>query len=136
MSLFPQTRMRRLRYHPGVRRLVRETRVHPDQLIYPVFLVPGQGVRNEIRSMPGQSQLSVDAAVDDRRADRRDPDGVGEDFRSAARDGAAFEEAVEGPECLGLVREAAQDSEEDDEADQADREGGAPRVSEAESADR
>jgi len=64
MSLFPQTRMRRLRHHAGVRRLVRETRVHPDQLIYPVFLVPGQGVRNGIRSMPGQSQLSVDAAVD------------------------------------------------------------------------
>jgi porphobilinogen synthase len=44
--------------------MVRETHLAPEQLIYPVFVVPGQGIRKEITSMPGQSQLSVDSLVD------------------------------------------------------------------------
>ncbi len=57
---FPVHRGRRLRRTPALRRLVRETRFSPAQLIYPLFVRPGQGVENEIPSMPGQYQLSID----------------------------------------------------------------------------
>ena len=53
-------RMRRLRRSDGLRRMVRETRLAPTDLIYPVFVTTGQGVREPIPSMPGQSRLSVD----------------------------------------------------------------------------
>ncbi len=46
-----------------MRRLVRETRLHPSQLILPLFVCPGEGVRKEIRSMPGHSQLSIDELI-------------------------------------------------------------------------
>jgi len=59
-SQFPQLRMRRLRRLPGIRRLVRETRVDPSQLILPLFVRTGQGIRQPIGSMPGHCQLSVD----------------------------------------------------------------------------
>jgi len=57
---FPITRMRRLRSSETIRRMVRETALSPDDLIYPLFVTHGQGVRNEIGSMPGVFQLSVD----------------------------------------------------------------------------
>jgi porphobilinogen synthase len=57
---FPVHRGRRLRYNPAVRRLVRETRFSPSQLIYPLFVRPGTGVEDEIGAMPGQYQLSID----------------------------------------------------------------------------
>jgi len=57
---FPIHRGRRLRRTEGLRRLVRETRFSPQQLIYPLFVRPGQGQEVEIPSMPGQFQLSVD----------------------------------------------------------------------------
>jgi porphobilinogen synthase len=57
---FPSTRLRRLRYHPRIRELVRETRLSPADLILPLFVRAGQGVRQEIGSMPGNYQLSVD----------------------------------------------------------------------------
>jgi hypothetical protein len=57
---FPTVRMRRLRYHPLVRNLVRETRLSVDDLILPLFVRPGRGVKKEIPSMPGNYQLSVD----------------------------------------------------------------------------
>ena len=60
---FPVTRMRRLRRTESLRALVRETAVTPGDLIYPLFLCPGQGVRREISSMPGVFNLSVDEAV-------------------------------------------------------------------------
>jgi len=60
---FPQTRMRRLRRTESLRALVRETSVEPGDLIYPLFLCPGEGVRREISSMPGVFNLSVDEAV-------------------------------------------------------------------------
>jgi porphobilinogen synthase len=60
---FPETRMRRLRRNEPMRALVRETRVEPGDLIYPLFLCPGEGVRREIGSMPGVFNLSVDEAV-------------------------------------------------------------------------
>ena len=62
-SGFPTTRLRRLRYHSGVRRLVQETTLSPERLILPLFVRPGKGVRIPINSMPGNDQLSVDEFV-------------------------------------------------------------------------
>src|SRR5579859_424863 len=60
---FPLIRMRRTRRTEALRSLVRETRLEPGQMIYPLFLCPGEGVRREIGSMPGVFNLSVDEAV-------------------------------------------------------------------------
>jgi porphobilinogen synthase len=60
---FPVHRMRRLRSTEQIRRLVRETRLEPSQFILPLFVVEGEGIRREIRSMPGNYQLSVDELV-------------------------------------------------------------------------
>ncbi len=57
---FPTVRLRRLRRHPGVRRLVAETRLDPSNLILPLFVRPGREVRREISAMPGNCQLSPD----------------------------------------------------------------------------
>ena len=65
---FPLHRPRRTRQSDAWRRMVRETRLSPDALIYPLFAVPGRGVRNAVQSMPGISQLSVDEVVKDARA--------------------------------------------------------------------
>lgn len=62
---FPTTRPRRLRYNPLVRELVRETTLAPSDLILPLFVRPGKGVRQEISSMPGNFQLSVDTLVEE-----------------------------------------------------------------------
>src|SRR5512147_660381 len=64
---FPQLRLRRLRSHPALRRMVRETRLSVDQLIYPLFVRPGSDVRKPIGAMPGQFQLSVDTLVEECR---------------------------------------------------------------------
>ena len=55
--------MRRLRRSESMRALVRETTLEPNDLIYPLFLCPGEGVRREIGSMPGVFNLSIDEAV-------------------------------------------------------------------------
>jgi porphobilinogen synthase len=60
MTTYPTLRMRRLRKHPGVRRLIRETRLTADAFIFPVFVCPGAGVDRPVGSMPGVSQWSVD----------------------------------------------------------------------------
>ncbi len=60
---FPQNRMRRLRRTASLRALVRETTLEPGDLIYPLFLCPGKGVRTVIGSMPGVFNLSIDEAV-------------------------------------------------------------------------
>ena len=60
---FPRHRMRRLRRSQRLRNLVRETRLSPEMMIYPIFVCPGEKVRNEVTSMPGQYNLSVDNAV-------------------------------------------------------------------------
>jgi len=57
---FPETRPRRLRRTPALRKLVRETTLAADNFIYPLFVGPGKGVRREIPSMPGQFHFSVD----------------------------------------------------------------------------
>jgi porphobilinogen synthase len=60
---FPTIRPRRLRANPAMRHMVRETTLTPNDFIYPMFVVHGQGVRREIASMPGIFQLSADQAV-------------------------------------------------------------------------
>ncbi len=57
---FPTIRMRRLRATPALREMVRETWLRPSQFMLPLFVVPGEGVRDEIPSMPGQFRWSVD----------------------------------------------------------------------------
>jgi len=59
----PIARMRRLRRTEALRSLVRETHLHPGALICPLFLVPGEGVRKPIGSMPGVFSLSIDEAI-------------------------------------------------------------------------
>jgi porphobilinogen synthase len=61
--MFPITRFRRLRRSEAIRSLVQETRLSPSDLIAPLFIVPGNGVRNPIHSLEGQSHLSADEAV-------------------------------------------------------------------------
>ena len=65
---FPSVRPRRTRQSDPWRRMVRETRLAPEQLIYPLFVVPGSGVRRPVTSMPGICQLSVDEAVNEARS--------------------------------------------------------------------
>jgi porphobilinogen synthase len=65
-------RPRRLRRSSALRSLVRETRVDLTQLIYPLFVCPGEGVRREIQSMPGVFNLSVDELVKEAGAAVRD----------------------------------------------------------------
>jgi porphobilinogen synthase len=60
---FPIQRMRRTRASAHLRSLVRETRLSPEQFILPLFVCPGEGVRREIGSMPGNYQLSIDELV-------------------------------------------------------------------------
>jgi len=64
---FPVTRLRRLRRTAELRNMVRETRLTPDAFVYPMFVCPGEGVRKEVRSMPGVFNLSVDEAVKEAR---------------------------------------------------------------------
>src|SRR5438874_6939701 len=65
---FPVTRLRRLRRTEALRSMVRETRLTPEAFIYPLFVCPGEGVRKEVRSMPGVFNLSVDEAVKEARS--------------------------------------------------------------------
>jgi len=64
---FPITRLRRLRQSPVLRNLVRETILTRDDLVMPLFVCPGTKVNNPIKSMPGNSQLSVDLLVEECR---------------------------------------------------------------------
>jgi porphobilinogen synthase len=60
---FPEYRPRRLRKNENFRRMIRETRLSVDNLVYPLFVVPGQKVKKPIASMPGIFQMSVDHIV-------------------------------------------------------------------------
>jgi porphobilinogen synthase len=62
---FPQVRLRRLRKHERIRRLVRETSLSVDDLLYPLFVRPGRGVKTPISSMVGQFQLSIDHIIEE-----------------------------------------------------------------------
>ena len=59
-GLYPAVRLRRLRQSPALRRLVRETRLHADQLVLPLFARAGRRLRQPVSSMPGVFQLSPD----------------------------------------------------------------------------
>ncbi|GBD38023.1 Delta-aminolevulinic acid dehydratase [bacterium HR37] len=63
--LFPAYRPRRLRKNEGIRTLTRETRLSVEELVYPLFVVPGEKVKEEIPSMPGIFRYSVDEAVNE-----------------------------------------------------------------------
>ena len=65
--MFPTTRLRRLRYNPLVRDMIRETILTTNDFIYPLFVVPGSRVKNEVRSMPGVYQMSIDMIVEECR---------------------------------------------------------------------
>jgi len=65
---FPITRPRRLRRSDTLRRMVRETRLSPDNLIQPLFVCPGRDVVRPVPSMPGVAQMSVDKIVAEARA--------------------------------------------------------------------
>jgi porphobilinogen synthase len=65
---FPVYRPRRFRRTENLRRMVRETRLSVDQLIYPLFVVPGSGVRNPVQSMPDVFQFSVDKLIEEMRS--------------------------------------------------------------------
>ncbi len=62
---FPGTRMRRLRRTETLRRMSRETRIHRDDLILPLFVVEGVGVLEAVASMPGVHRFSVDQVVEE-----------------------------------------------------------------------
>src|SRR5437773_9727619 len=71
MSHFPIRRMRRLRRTAALRRLVQETHVAPAQLVWPLFVCHGEGVRREVPTLPGVYQTSVDELVRDAERARR-----------------------------------------------------------------
>ncbi len=62
---FPIYRPRRMRSNENIRRMIRETKLSPDDFIYPLFVTHGKGVKKEISSMPGNYQQSVDNLVKD-----------------------------------------------------------------------
>src|SRR5690242_6054656 len=64
---FPLQRPRRLRQNEVWRRMVQETRLSLDSMIYPLFIVPGKGVRDAIESMPTVFQMSVDEIAKEAR---------------------------------------------------------------------
>jgi porphobilinogen synthase len=72
---FPETRLRRLRRTPALRRMVRETKLSPDDFILPLFACPGSGVARPVSSMPGVFQHSVDQIVEASR--EAAGDGIG-----------------------------------------------------------
>ncbi len=63
MATYPTKRLRRLRYNPLVRDMVRETELSKNDFIYPLFVVPGEKIKNPIKSMPGVFQFSIDNLV-------------------------------------------------------------------------
>ncbi|MEN9450670.1 MAG: delta-aminolevulinic acid dehydratase [Pseudomonadota bacterium] len=65
MRQFPHTRLRRLRENQFSRRLIRETRLSCDDLIYPLFLLPGENQRQKIAAMPGIERLTLDYLLDE-----------------------------------------------------------------------
>jgi porphobilinogen synthase len=111
MSRYPAYRPRRLRRSEALRRMVRETRVVTEQLVQPLFVVPGSGIEKPIESMPGIAQLSVDRVAEEcrRLADVGVPAvllfGVPE-HKDARGSGATAADGII-PRALGAIRRAA-----------------------------
>ncbi len=62
---YPTVRLRRLRYNPLLRDMVTETKLSVDDFVMPLFVCPGKNVRNSIKSMPGNYQLSIDLLLEE-----------------------------------------------------------------------
>lgn len=65
MANYPLKRLRRLRYNPLVRDMIRETILTKNDFIYPLFVVPGNKIKNPVKSMPGVFQMSIDTLVEE-----------------------------------------------------------------------
>jgi porphobilinogen synthase len=65
MAEYPTVRLRRLRHNPILRDMIRETHLHKSDFIYPLFAAPGNGVKKEVKSMPGVYQMSIDILVEE-----------------------------------------------------------------------
>jgi porphobilinogen synthase len=65
MAMFPHTRLRRLRRSAALRQLVAETQLQSNDLIFPMFVLPGTGQRQSIDSMPGIERLSIDLLLNE-----------------------------------------------------------------------
>jgi len=65
--MHPEYRPRRLRRNETVRSMIRETSLSLDHLVYPLFVVPGKGVKEPVGAMPGCYQMSVDMLVEEAR---------------------------------------------------------------------
>ena len=112
---FPRLRLRRFRRGETWRRAVRETSLSADDLIYPLFVVGGKGVRNPVDSMPGVSQLSVDLIVEE----AQDAYGVGipavilfgvpEDDEKDAQGSAGYDPDGLVPTAIRAIKEAVPD---------------------------
>ncbi len=111
MSAFPQTRLRRLRRTPSLRRLFDQPVPGPEKFIWPVFVKNGEGCREPIEAMPGQQRMSPDVLLEELQpvvesgiggilifglpeADRKTPDGV-----EACRDESVVQTAVRAVRC-------------------------------------
>lgn len=111
---FPQERLRRTRQSEAWRRLVRETRLTTDALIYPLFVVPGRGVRHPVESMPGIFQFSVDEVV--KEAKSASAAGVRAVllFAAPARKDARASEALDpkglAAQAISAIKESASDT--------------------------
>ena len=111
MSRFPAYRPRRLRRSEALRRLVRETRLAAEQLVQPLFVVPGERVERPVASMPGVAQHSVDRAAEEcrRLVDLGVPAvllfGIPEEKDARGR-GATDPDGII-PRALGAIRRAA-----------------------------
>src|SRR5216117_3054722 len=100
---FPVRRMRRLRRTAALRRLVQETHLVPSQLVWPLFVTHGNGVRQPVTAMPGVAQVSVDELVKDaERAARLGLGGIVLFGIPAAKDGTGSEAYDE----QGIVQQA------------------------------
>ena len=60
---YPETRLRRLRYNKIIREMFEDIKIFPQDLIYPIFICEGQNIKNEIKSLDGQFQMSIDNAI-------------------------------------------------------------------------
>jgi porphobilinogen synthase len=104
MSQFPIRRMRRLRRTAALRRLVQETHLVPAQLVWPLFVCHGEGKRDEVPTLPGVYQTSVDELVKDaERAHRLGLGGIILFGLPAAKDATGSEAYDE----QGIVQQAA-----------------------------
>jgi len=102
--MYPVVRPRRLRRTPAIRDMVRETRLDAADFIYPLFVCPGTGIKNEISAMPGNYHFSVDRVVEEAGAASEEgvrsvilfgiPERKDEVGSEAADDGAAVQSAV------------------------------------------